>query len=137
MLEKLVEAQPDVGPAVHVVSFGFKHGVPASADLLFDVRFLPNPYFEPTLRDKDGRDPEIEEYLFAKDQTSELLDRLDGFLEYLMPHYSAEGKSNLTIGIGCTGGRHRSVLIANHVGERLRARHDRVRVSHRDVDSKR
>ena len=137
VIEKFVEAQPDVGPAVHVVSFGFKHGVPTSADLLFDVRFLPNPYFEPTLRDKDGRDPEIEEYLFAKPQTAELLDRLDGFLDYLMPHYSAEGKSNLTIGIGCTGGRHRSVMIANHIGERLKARHDRVRVSHRDVDSKR
>jgi UPF0042 nucleotide-binding protein len=135
VLDSFVESASAHGPAIHVVSFGYKHGVPSGADLVFDVRFLPNPYFEPGLREQDGRDPEVETFLFAHEQTTELLDRLEGFLGYLLPHYATEGKSNLTIAIGCTGGRHRSVAIARHVGERLRAVHDRVRVSHRDVEN--
>ncbi len=135
ILEGFVETASAHGPAVHVVSFGYKYGVPSGADLVFDVRFLPNPYFEPSLREKDGRDPEVETFLFAHEQTAELLDRLEGFLAYLLPHYTNEGKSNLTIAIGCTGGRHRSVAVSRHIGERLRADHDRVRVSHRDVEN--
>lgn len=135
VLDSFVEAASAHGPAIHVVSFGYKYGVPSGADLVFDVRFLPNPYFEPGLREKDGRDPEVEAFLFAHDETSELLDRLEGFLSYLLPHYAKEGKSNLTIAIGCTGGRHRSVAVSRHVGDRLRALHDRVRVSHRDVEN--
>lgn len=135
ILDSFVDTDATRGPAIHVVSFGFKYGVPSGADLVFDVRFLPNPYFEAGLREKDGNDPEVERFLFAHDQTDELLDRLEGFLEYLLPQYAKEGKSNLTIAIGCTGGKHRSVAISNHIGQRLRARNDRVRVSHRDVEN--
>ncbi len=134
VLESFVEAKSS-GPAIHVVSFGYKYGVPAGADLVFDVRFLPNPYFETSLREKDGNDPEVEAFLFSHEQTGELLDRLEDFLRYLLPQYANEGKSNLTIAIGCTGGKHRSVAMSNHIGERLRRDHDRVRVSHRDVEN--
>lgn len=133
--DNFVETQGAHGPAIHVLSFGYKYGVPSGADLVFDVRFLPNPYFEPGLREKDGRDPEVEAFLLAQEQTEELLERLSGFLSYLLPHYTREGKSNLTIAIGCTGGKHRSVMVSAHLGERLRAMHDRVRVSHRDVEN--
>ena len=133
VLESFVETERARGPAIHVVSFGYKYGVPSGADLVFDVRFLPNPYFEAGLTEKDGNDPEVEAFLFDQEQTEELLDRLEGFLGYLLPQYASEGKSNLTIAIGCTGGRHRSVAVSNHIGQRLRAGNDRVRVSHRDV----
>jgi len=135
VLESFVDTGGSHGPAIQVVSFGYKYGVPSGADLVFDVRFLPNPYFESALREKDGRDPEVETFLFAQEQTAELLDRLAGFLAYLLPHYAKEGKSNLTIAIGCTGGRHRSVAVSRHIGERLRADHARVRVSHRDLEN--
>jgi UPF0042 nucleotide-binding protein len=120
---------------VTLLSFGFKHGVPVDADLMFDVRFLPNPYFEGELRDKDGNDPAVESFLMAKPATGELLERLDDFLGYLLPHYANEGKANLTIAVGCTGGKHRSVVIANQLGERLRAGKHRVKVSHRDNEN--
>ena len=135
VLESLVESDTGKGPSIHVVSFGFKYGVPTGADLVFDVRFLPNPYFESNLREKSGNDPEVQSFLFEHAQTGEFLSRLEPFLEYLLPQYAAEGKSNLTIAIGCTGGRHRSVAVANHIGDRLRGDHDRVRVSHRDVEN--
>ncbi|TDI38564.1 MAG: RNase adapter RapZ [Acidobacteria bacterium] len=134
VLENFVESTEHAGPAIHVLSFGYKYGIPLGADLLFDVRFLPNPYFEADLREKTGNDAEVEAFLFAQPQTKEFLDRLMSFLDYLLPHYAAEGKSNLTIAVGCTGGRHRSVAISNHIGKRLRSDHERVRVSHRDVE---
>jgi UPF0042 nucleotide-binding protein len=132
VMEQIVEERAAAGPAIHVLSFGYKFGVPPGADLVFDVRFLPNPYFESALRDKDGNDPEVERFLLAKPLTGELLDRLEAFLDYLLPHFAAEGKANLTIAIGCTGGKHRSVVVANHLAERLRAARRGVRVSHRD-----
>lgn len=135
VLESFVDANPSQGPAIQVVSFGYKYGVPSGADLVFDVRFLPNPYFEAGLRDKTGNDSEVEAFLFSHKQTDELLDRLEDFLGYLLPQYASEGKSNLTIAIGCTGGKHRSVALSNHLGERLRRGHDHVRVSHRDVEN--
>jgi UPF0042 nucleotide-binding protein len=135
VMEQIVEERAAAGPAIHIVSFGYKFGVPPGSDLVFDVRFLPNPYFESALRDKDGNDPEVERFLLAKPLTGELLDRLDAFLAYLLPHYAAEGKANLTIAIGCTGGKHRSVVVANHLAERLRAERRGVRVSHRDSEN--
>ena len=102
---------------------------------MFDVRFLRNPYFEAELREKTGNDSEVVSFLFAQPETEEFLDRLEAFLDYLLPHYAKEGKSNLTIGIGCTGGRHRSVAISNHLGKRLGVTHQQVRVSHRDVEN--
>jgi len=119
---------------VTVLSFGFKHGVPLDADLLFDVRCLPNPHFVPTLRRRTGRDRAVAEFLERDESTRQFMDRMEEYLRYLMPFYVAEGKSYLTIAIGCTGGRHRSVMIA----ERLRRGLSdvgvaRVRVRHRDL----
>jgi len=119
---------------VTVLSFGFKHGVPLDADLMFDVRCLPNPHFVPTLRRRTGRDRTVAAFLERDKSTRQFMDKMEEYLRYLMPFYVAEGKSYLTIAIGCTGGRHRSVMIA----ERLkRGLSDlgvaRVRVRHRDL----
>ena len=119
---------------ITVLSFGFKHGVPVDADLVFDVRCLPNPHFVPTLRRRTGRDKAVADFLERDESTRQFMDKLEEYVRYLVPFYVAEGKSYLTIAIGCTGGRHRSVMIA----ERLkRALGDigvaRVRVRHRDL----
>ena len=119
---------------VTVLSFGFKHGVPVDADLLFDVRFLPNPHFVPKLRPHTGRDPEVRAFLEKSDATHEFLDHTLNLLRFLVPQYVAEGKSYLTVGIGCTGGRHRSVMIAEAIKKGLtglKGVHTRVR--HRDI----
>jgi UPF0042 nucleotide-binding protein len=118
---------------VNLVSFGYRYGVPAASELLFDVRFLPNPHFEPALRARTGLDVEVAEYVLKDDRTQELLSRLRGFLDYLLQLYDGEGKAYLTIGVGCTGGRHRSVVVAAALGEALRAGGREVNVQHRDV----
>ncbi|MGC2183105.1 MAG: RNase adapter RapZ [Terriglobales bacterium] len=117
---------------VSCVSFGFKHGVPDDADLLFDVRFLPNPHFVPEFRPLTGRDPKVARYIRSFPQTREFIQRISELLVYLLPHYIREGKSYLTISFGCTGGQHRSVMIAEDVGKRLRKAGYRVKVVHRD-----
>jgi UPF0042 nucleotide-binding protein len=119
---------------ITLLSFGYKHGIPVDADLMFDVRCLPNPHFVPGLRRRTGRDRAVVNFMERDKSTRAFMDRLEEYLRYLIPYYIAEGKSYLTIGIGCTGGRHRSVMIA----ERLRkALADvgvaRVRVKHRDI----
>jgi UPF0042 nucleotide-binding protein len=119
---------------VTLASFGFKHGVPVDCDLLFDVRFLPNPHFVPGLRARTGREPAVARYLGGFPATVEFLEKSMALLAFLVPQFVAEGKSYLTIGIGCTGGRHRSVAIAEALGEQLaRLRAVRVRVKHRDI----
>lgn len=118
---------------VAVTSFGFKHGVPRAIDLLFDVRFLPNPYWVPELRPLTGHDQPVRQMVMAHPDTSEFLQRLHDLLEFLLPRYAAEGKSYLTIGIGCTGGRHRSVLIAEELGSWLSGREVEASVRHRDL----
>jgi UPF0042 nucleotide-binding protein len=118
---------------VHLVSFGFKYGLPAEADLVFDIRFLPNPHFIEALRPLDGRDAEIQHYLDQSELTHAFLDRLRGFLDFVLPHYAAEGKSYLTVALGCTGGKHRSVALAERMAEHLRGREFPVAVHHRDV----
>jgi UPF0042 nucleotide-binding protein len=118
---------------VSVFSFGFKHGTPSGADLLFDVRFLPNPYFQPELREQSGRDAGIQEFLEAKPDFQELIDRLRDLLLFLLPRYRQENRSYLSIAIGCTGGRHRSVMMAEALEKTLRPVKDvRLRVAHRD-----
>ncbi len=119
---------------VSVLSFGFKHGVPQDADLVFDVRFLPNPNYIAGLREKSGRDPEVREYVESQSQTTEFLSRLSDLLLFLLPHYVREGKSYLTIAIGCTGGRHRSVALAEHIGELLEEEGYKTKVVHRDLE---
>jgi UPF0042 nucleotide-binding protein len=120
---------------VTLLSFGFKHGLPVDADLVFDVRFLPNPHFVDRLRPKTGRDAAVVKFLNRQPLTAELLERLGGLLDFLIPQYVREGKAYLTIAIGCTGGRHRSVMVAEALRARLRRLEGvRVQVRHRDVE---
>jgi UPF0042 nucleotide-binding protein len=125
------EGKPSV---VTLLSFGYRYGVPPSGELLFDVRFLPNPHFEPALRPKTGLDDAVSRYVIEHPRTAELLEHLGGFLDYVLARYDAEGKAYLTIGIGCTGGRHRSVAVAEALGRRLRAAGREVNVQHRDLE---
>ena len=119
---------------VTVLSFGFKHGIPVDSDLLFDVRFLPNPHFVPKLRPHTGRDREVRAFLDKADATHEFLEHTLNLLRFLVPQYVAEGKSYLTVGIGCTGGRHRSVMIAEALKKGLTGlKGVQARVRHRDI----
>jgi RNase adapter protein RapZ len=121
--------------AVTFLTFGFKHGSPRDADLTFDVRFLPNPHYEAALREQTGLDPDVIRYVQNSDGIGEFYTRLTPLLDYLLPAYQDEGKSHLTVAIGCTGGRHRSVVIAEHLSREYEARGDfMVEVVHRDVD---
>jgi UPF0042 nucleotide-binding protein len=121
--------------AVTFLTFGFKHGTPRDADLTFDVRFLPNPHYEEHLRDLTGRDPAVIEYVESSDGIQEFYERLTPLLDYLLPAYEHEGKSHLTIGIGCTGGRHRSVVIADRLaGGYQDDERYLIDVVHRDVE---
>ncbi|MCF6465552.1 RNase adapter RapZ [Clostridium sp. Cult2] len=117
---------------ISVVSFGFKHGILLDADLVFDVRFIPNPYYIPELRDFTGEDENVRKYVFDWEQTNIFVDKLMDMLEFLIPNYIKEGKTQLIIGIGCTGGKHRSVAIANEIEKRLKENEHRAIVSHRD-----
>jgi UPF0042 nucleotide-binding protein len=120
---------------VTVVSFGYKHGVPVESDLVFDVRYLPNPHFVPALKGKTGRDRAVVRYMERHEATGQFIDKLVEFLQFLIPQYLAEGKSYLTIAIGCTGGRHRSVMIAEAVRRAVASMPGvRVRIRHRDID---
>ena len=118
---------------VSVVSFGYKHGLPSDADLVFDVRFLPNPFFVERLRAKSGLDREVVEYLEGIQEYRLFCAKVDDLLEFLLPQYVREGKSYLTVAFGCTGGRHRSVALAERTGALLGAQEYRTRVNHRDV----
>ena len=121
--------------AVTFMTFGFKHGSPRDADLTFDVRFLPNPHYESELRALTGQDEAVREYVENSDGLNDFYDRLFPLLDYLLPQYENEGKAHLTIGIGCTGGRHRSVVIGEHIAHVYRDRGQYlVDVVHRDID---
>jgi len=118
---------------VSLVSFGFKHGLPYNSELVFDVRFLPNPHFEPDLKEKTGNDEEVVTYMLKHPETGEILGKLYDMLEYLLPKYSREGKQYLTISVGCTGGRHRSVMVVNELRKRLEQAGQKVNLFHRDL----
>jgi UPF0042 nucleotide-binding protein len=121
--------------SINVTSFGFKYGVPIDADLIFDVRFLPNPHYVEQLRPKTGQEPEVYDYVMKWPETQTFLAKLLDMLQYLIPLYHKEGKSQVVIGIGCTGGKHRSVALAEYLGRRLGSSETEfVRVSHRDAD---
>ncbi len=119
---------------ISVVSFGYKYGVPVDADLIFDVRFLPNPHFVPALRKFTGRDAKVRRFIRSFPQTGEFLKRMESLLAYLMPHYIEEGKSYLTIAFGCTGGKHRSVMLAEEIKKALEKRRYASKVFHRDIE---
>jgi UPF0042 nucleotide-binding protein len=126
---------PDKRPMlVSVVSFGYRYGVPSDADLVIDVRFLPNPHFVPRLRPYTGQDPKVRRYIRSFPQTGEFLRRIGGLLTYLIPHYIREGKSYLTIAFGCTGGKHRSVMLAESVKKSLGKHGYSAKVVHRDIE---
>lgn len=116
-----------------VVSFGYKYGVPLDADLIFDTRFLPNPFYVDDLRDKTGKSPKVRAYVLQSGESREFKDRLFPFIDYLIPKFIAEGKSYLTIAIGCTGGKHRSVVIADELRGYLRKRRYDIKIYHRDI----
>jgi UPF0042 nucleotide-binding protein len=119
---------------ISVVSFGYRYGIPMDADLVFDVRFLPNPHFVPDLRKFSGKDRKVARYIASFPQTKQFLRRIEGLLFYLLPHYIREGKSYLTIALGCTGGRHRSVMMADSVARALSGRGYTVKAVHRDLE---
>lgn len=119
---------------ITVLSFGFKYGIPSDADLVFDVRFLPNPYYVDELRSMSGNDPEVRDYVMGNEKAGEFLDKLTDLLEFLIPNYIIEGKTQLVIGIGCTGGKHRSVTLANALFTRIsQAESYGIRIEHRDI----
>jgi UPF0042 nucleotide-binding protein len=121
------------GILVQVNSFGYRHGVPADSDLVFDVRFLPNPNYIPAFKHLTGKNPSVARYIRSFPQTTEFITRIADLLVYLLPHYIAEGKSYLTIAFGCTGGHHRSVMIASEIRKQLAAAGYRAKETHRDV----
>ncbi|MGH7484324.1 MAG: RNase adapter RapZ [Bryobacteraceae bacterium] len=131
--EKIRGERDESKIAVYVTSFGYRHGVPPDSDLVFDVRFLPNPNYIPEFKAKTGKHPGVARYIRSFPQTQEFIDRISELLIYLLPHYIREGKSYLTIAFGCTGGHHRSVLIASEIRKRLSRAGFKVKETHRDL----
>lgn len=119
---------------ITVSSFGFKHGIPLDVDMVFDVRFLPNPYWDDQLRGHSGKDPEVQDYVLDRDPSRRFLEKLQALIEEILPAYAEEGKSYLGIAFGCTGGRHRSVAVAETVAQQLKEHGWQPRVNHRDID---
>jgi len=133
VIELFGDSTDRVTMQVTLMSFGYKHGIPPDADLILDCRFLPNPHWVDELRPLTGLDPEVQEYVYGFELTGDFLDRLESLLDLLLPAYTAEGKAVLTIALGCTGGRHRSVAITESVAAWLRSRGIEPRIRHRDV----
>lgn len=119
---------------VTVLSFGFKYGIPSDADIVFDVRFLPNPYYIEELRPLTGNDKKIQDYVMKSPEAEEFLDRVDGLIKFLLPNYVKEGKSSLVIAVGCTGGKHRSVTLTNAIADRIARTPYGCKVEHRDIE---
>ncbi|MCI8326738.1 MAG: RNase adapter RapZ [Lachnospiraceae bacterium] len=134
-LEKIfIEEQEYKSMYITVLSFGFKYGIPTDSDLVFDVRFLPNPYYVEDLRAKTGNDKEIQDFVLQYEEAYVFLDKLENMIEFLIPNYISEGKSQLVISIGCTGGKHRSVTLANALYQRLKERPGYgIKIEHRDI----
>ena len=120
--------------AIFLTSFGYKYGIPHDTDMILDVRFLPNPFFVDTLRGKNGLEPDVEKFVLRREETHAFLDRLYSLLEFTLPQYEREGKSSLTLALGCTGGKHRSVVLVEELKKRLDGKRFRIHVKHRDID---
>lgn len=136
-LKRMVQArfspEPAAGPSLSIMSFGYRHGVPPQADLVFDVRFLPNPYFVPELKGLTGKDPKVAAYVLDREETQQFLGKVEDLCRFLFPRYQKEGKAYLTVALGCTGGKHRSVAIAAELTERLSSQQLRVQLWDRDI----
>lgn len=122
-----------LGMQIVIISFGYKFGIPLDSDLVFDTRFLPNPYYIDGLRDKTGRSEKVRRYVLESDETKKYLKEINRFIDYLIPNFQQEGKSYVIISIGCTGGKHRSVVLAEKIKEHLKTNSYKIRVYHRDV----
>lgn len=122
-----------LGMQIVIISFGYKFGIPLDSDLVFDTRFLPNPYYIDGLRDKTGRSEKVRRYVLESDETKKYLKEINRFIDYLIPNFQQEGKSYMIISIGCTGGKHRSVVLAEKIKEHLKTNNYKIRVYHRDV----
>jgi len=122
-----------LGMQIVIISFGYKFGIPLDSDLVFDTRFLPNPYYIDGLKDKTGRSEKVRRYVLESDETKKYLKEINRFIDYLMPNFRKEGKSYVIISIGCTGGKHRSVVLAEKIKEHLKTNNYKIRVYHRDV----
>ena len=135
-LDKIFVKQQDYKNLfITILSFGFKYGIPADSDLVFDVRFLPNPYYIEGLKEKTGNDREVQEYVMDNDRAQAFVEKLMGLMDFLLPNYILEGKNQLVIGIGCTGGKHRSVTLANVMYQYMQKKeHYGVRIEHRDIE---
>lgn len=135
-LEKIFVQQQDYKNLfVTILSFGFKYGIPRDSDIVMDVRFLPNPYYVEGLRYKTGNDKEIQDYVMQFDEAGQFLDKLQGLIDFLIPHYISEGKTQLVISIGCTGGKHRSVTLANALFQRMKGgKGYGLKIEHRDIE---
>jgi UPF0042 nucleotide-binding protein len=135
--ELIQEEYSDLAPRqrmwLHLISFAYKKGIPPEADMVLDVRFLPNPYFVDAMQPLTGEHPEVQKYVLDQPDTQAFLDHLFSFLDFLLPHYQEEGKTHLTVAIGCTGGQHRSVVIANVLGQHLSRENYPFTLSHRDM----
>ncbi|NLD46219.1 MAG: RNase adapter RapZ [Clostridiaceae bacterium] len=129
-----VEGKKFDGMIINIISFGFKYGIPMDCDLVFDVRFIPNPYYIEAMKRQTGRNEAVRDYVLDFPETKEFLEKTYGMLEFLIPNYIKEGKSQLVIGIGCTGGRHRSVAISEELFSYLSRKEHRVVVDHRDIE---
>jgi len=134
ILNLFVEGKPFSGLIISVISFGFKYGVPIDCDLVFDVRFIPNPYYIDSLKNLTGNDKEVSDYVMSFHESTVFLSKLVDMLDFLIPNYVKEGKNQLVIGIGCTGGKHRSVTIANRLFDILKAKNSSIVLEHRDID---
>jgi len=134
LVHLFVKGGKSEGLIISVLSFGFKYGIPLDSDMVFDVRFLPNPYYVETLKKYSGSDERVRSYVMQWPAATEFLNKLTDMIEFLIPHFIKEGKSQLVIAIGCTGGRHRSVTIANMLSQRLRENNHRVITEHRDIE---
>jgi UPF0042 nucleotide-binding protein len=134
IINLFVEGRAFKGLILNIVSFGFKYGIPIDCDLVFDVRFIPNPYYIPELKPKTGLDSEVASYVMSFTETKRFLNKLNDMIHFLVPYYVKEGKTQLVVGIGCTGGRHRSVLIAEQLGAMQKNKGSSVVVQHRDIE---
>lgn len=137
-LKRMVQArfspEPAAGPSLSVMSFGFRHGVPPQSDLVLDVRFLPNPYFVPELKGLTGKDPRVAAYVLEREETQQFIEKVVDLCHFLFPRYQKEGKAYLTVALGCTGGKHRSVAMAEELRRRLALEYPRVQLWDRDIE---
>ena len=130
----IVNSEEFGGLIINIISFGFKYGIPIECDLVFDVRFIPNPYYIESMKKHTGKHEDVRNYVLGMPETKEFNEKLNALLDFLIPNYVKEGKSQLVIGIGCTGGRHRSVVIADELMKTLTEKKHRVVIEHRDID---